>query len=34
MRRGRASDELGKRFAERTDQAVRELEALLPAGGA
>ncbi|HEX6677692.1 MAG TPA: bifunctional nuclease domain-containing protein [Actinomycetes bacterium] len=30
---GDHGDELGKRFAERTDQAVRELEALLPAAG-
>ncbi|HEY2960638.1 MAG TPA: bifunctional nuclease domain-containing protein [Actinomycetota bacterium] len=30
---GEHGDEQGKRFAERTDHAVRELEALLPAGG-
>jgi RNA polymerase sigma factor (sigma-70 family) len=30
---GEHPDELGKQFAERTDQAVRELEALLPAAG-
>jgi RNA polymerase sigma factor (sigma-70 family) len=31
---GEHDDELGKRFAARTDQAVRELEALLPPGSA
>jgi RNA polymerase sigma-70 factor (ECF subfamily) len=31
---GEHSDELGKQFAQRTDQAVRELEALLPPGSA
>jgi hypothetical protein len=31
---GEHTDELGKQFAERTDQAVRELEALLPPGSA
>jgi len=31
---GEHSDERGKQFAEHTDQAVRELEALLPAGSA
>jgi hypothetical protein len=31
---GEHSDELGKQFAQRTDQAVRELEALLAPGSA